>query len=34
MVVISQGWLTYAGFLVAAVACIALAILVQQRPPR
>jgi hypothetical protein len=31
---IGQRWLTGAGFLVAAVACIALVVLVQQRPPR
>jgi hypothetical protein len=31
---IGQRWLTGAGFLVAAVACIALVVLVEQRPPR
>jgi hypothetical protein len=31
---IGQRWLTGAGFLVAAVACIALVVLAQQRPPR
>jgi hypothetical protein len=32
--VIGQRWLTGAGFLVAAVVCIALVVLAQQRPPR
>jgi hypothetical protein len=31
---IGQRWLTGAGFLVAAVALITLAVLVQQKPPR
>jgi hypothetical protein len=31
---IGERWLTGAGFLVAGVACIGLAVLVQQRPPR